>query len=134
MKEDREVRSRVTGYKTKFGVVELVQAMRMDPLCVWTFGHDEEACTVLALPENTSPTMIMSNTIVGTLSMDVGTVRFTIAPLLQSRFTVCKLRATSGARGASSFFHRLLCADSPLEASTTNASAWGLCVKGAAVG
>ena len=48
VKEDREVRSLVTRCKTKISVVELAAAMRIDPPCVWTLGHDEETRTVLA--------------------------------------------------------------------------------------
>ena len=35
--------------------------------------------------------MIMSNTTVDTMGMDVGIVSVTIAPLLKSCFTMCKL-------------------------------------------
>ena len=68
--------------------------------------------------------MIMSNTFVDTLGMYVSIVGFTIAPLLKTRFTVCKPRATSGARGASSLVCWLSRADSPLTGSSTKASAW----------
>ena len=69
--------------------------------------------------------MIMSNTTVDPMSVNVGIVRFSIAPLLKSCFSMCKLRAASGPRSAPSLVCCLLRADCGSAASTANASAWG---------
>ena len=66
----------------------------------------------------------MSNTSVDTLSMNVGTLRVTVKPLLQTRISMTELLIAHAAGCTFAFVCNLLCADSPLAASTANLSTW----------
>ena len=90
---------------------------RLEKSSQWEGGHHAGEGWVLL--------MVMSHSTIDARSMDKGTMRVAVAPLLQSWFTVGELLAAHGAGGAFSFVGRRLRADCPLLARSANESAWG---------
>ena len=68
--------------------------------------------------------MIMANSSIKTMGMDVGALTVSVTPLLQACFSVAELLTAHAAGTALAFVCSLLCADSPLAASASNLSMW----------